>query len=52
MELRCICGAEPMWSSDDDGPLGENHIIQNFLCPNCKAWIEIHHGLHEEDEDE
>lgn len=51
MLVRCLCGTEPIWGGDDDGPMGQDHIISNWQCPNCKAWIEIHTGL-ETDEEE
>ena len=52
MHIRCICGEEPIWGGDDDGPLGEEHVISNWRCPNCNAWIEIHTGMEDESEDE
>ena len=50
MELRCICGSEPIWGGDDDGPMSESHIISNWSCPDCGAWIEVHTGMEDEEE--
>jgi hypothetical protein len=52
MLVRCLCGTEPIWGGDDDGPMGQDHIISNWQCPNCKAWIEIHTGLETEETEE
>ena len=52
MEIRCICGEEPIWNDDLDGPLGEDHVISTWSCPNCRAFIEVHTGYHDEADDE
>jgi hypothetical protein len=52
MLLRCICGSEPTWGGDDDGPLGKEHVISNWRCADCGAWIEIHTGMEDDSEDE